>query len=626
MSRKPLFLLLFLFIFTVVIYAQPAAVQRALDDLNQAAGTSYTLNTIGWTWAEEVFTDNNLGCPAVPSTGTGSFRAYVIGFDTNFDGGFEWEYRVSTDGSIFIRCQNPPLEPVQVQPTTPPLPTSTPSRCPGVPPQLAIGMVGRVQPGGDPNIMRELPGRSAAYMTDIPPGGVFTVVDGPRCSEQFTWWRVDYNGTVGWTVESDGTEYWLEPFDPNAQPTPTSAFAPIQPVICNDAIPPRLTIGSYARVTEGEPNNVRSEPNPGSTRVGQIPGGETFSVLEGPVCASNLAWWRVRYEDIEGWTPEGQVREYWVEPAMFNFPAISVANAPSLTLLNTIDVTDGPTALTAGVGYLYISTFNRLERWEAINSFGAIEEVTWELSGFSEDVPGSFDRSYPLLNGDTIVMVLGEGGIGINRLTPNGVETYLGLTDIGEVFDINAQGTQLIGVAAADGIGDAINVIDIAPDSSNLGGVITRLLEGRVVYDAVFTANDAHIVALTEQEIVVIDRNTWQTIATYPVLRLSLALSVSNDNSQFAVLSIEGTILDLINTQDNSALIIEDTGISAPTYSPDGSLLAYATETEVKLIDTATGATIATLPMTASQMAFSPDGRLLTLGYDGAIEVWGIIP
>ncbi|MCU0497754.1 MAG: SH3 domain-containing protein [Anaerolineae bacterium] len=626
MSRKLLLVLMLMFAFTAAIYAQPAAVQRALDDLNQAAGTSYTLNSLAWEWSEEVFVENNLGCDRVGSTGSGSFRTYVIRFDVEFDGVFEWEYRVSTDGAIFIRCRNPPLGPVEVQPTVPPLPTSTPASCPGLPSRLSIGIVGRVELGGSPNVMRELPGRSAAYMTDIPVGGVFTVVDGPRCSEQFTWWRVDYNGTIGWTVESDGTEYWLEPFDPNATPTPTSDFAPITPVICSEAIPPRLTPNSFARVTEGEPNNVRAEPSPGAIRVGQIPGGESFYVLEGPVCTSNLAWWRVRYEDIEGWTPEGQVSEYWLEPVMVNFPTITVENAASLTALDQIALTNDPTAINAGAGRLYISTSNRLERWEASNPYGPISEVSWELSGFSGQVPGVYDQAYSILNGDTIAVVVGEDGIGINRLSPNGVETYLALPQIDKIFDINADGTRLLAGSTTDGLVNGLSVIEIGVDSPAAGTVILSLLDGTAIDDAMYTANEAHIAILTEQEILLINTGSLQPVATFPVLRPSFEFWVTNTNTQFALLNAEGTILDLINTQNTNTLIVEEAVIYSPTYSPDGSLLAYANETEVKVIDTATGTLLITLPIAARHVHFSADGRLLTLAYEGGVEIWGIIP
>jgi uncharacterized protein YraI len=64
---------------------------------------------------------------------------------------------------------------------------------------------------GIPNNLREGPGSSTKYVGEIPPGGVFTVLDGPRCASGIAWWQVNYNGLIGWTPEGQGTEYWVEP-------------------------------------------------------------------------------------------------------------------------------------------------------------------------------------------------------------------------------------------------------------------------------------------------------------------------------------------------------------------------------------------------------------------------------
>jgi hypothetical protein len=46
----------------------------------------------------------------------------------------------------------------------------------------------------------------------IPSGGVFSVLEGPICDANGrAWWRVDYNGLLGWTVEGQGSEYYVEP-------------------------------------------------------------------------------------------------------------------------------------------------------------------------------------------------------------------------------------------------------------------------------------------------------------------------------------------------------------------------------------------------------------------------------
>jgi len=39
---------------------------------------------------------------------------------------------------------------------------------------------------------------------------VMRVLDGPTCAGGFAWWRVNYRGTIGWTVESGDGVYWVE--------------------------------------------------------------------------------------------------------------------------------------------------------------------------------------------------------------------------------------------------------------------------------------------------------------------------------------------------------------------------------------------------------------------------------
>jgi hypothetical protein len=77
----------------------------------------------------------------------------------------------------------------------------------------------------------------------------------------------------------------------------------------------RLVVGGQGRVIENlPPNNVRSEPTIGSPRLGEIPGGGVFTVIGGPVCADNYAWWQVDYNGLVGWTAEGEGITYWLEP------------------------------------------------------------------------------------------------------------------------------------------------------------------------------------------------------------------------------------------------------------------------------------------------------------------------
>lgn len=83
---------------------------------------------------------------------------------------------------------------------------------------------------------------------------------------------------------------------------------------CPDFIESRLMIGQEGRVMDSTPNRIRSEPALNGTYLGQIEGGDSFLVLDGPVCADGYAWWQVEYGSLTGWTVEGQGSEYWLEP------------------------------------------------------------------------------------------------------------------------------------------------------------------------------------------------------------------------------------------------------------------------------------------------------------------------
>jgi Tol biopolymer transport system component len=80
----------------------------------------------------------------------------------------------------------------------------------------------------------------------------------------------------------------------------------------------RFSIGRFVHNPPGEsPNRVRSEPNQNATIVGQFIGGETYILLDGPVCVNSLVFWEIadpRLPGGSGWTAEGDRSEYWLEP------------------------------------------------------------------------------------------------------------------------------------------------------------------------------------------------------------------------------------------------------------------------------------------------------------------------
>jgi WD40 repeat protein len=79
----------------------------------------------------------------------------------------------------------------------------------------------------------------------------------------------------------------------------------------------KLAVGDLVNLIGNIPNRLRSEPLKGNNVIGEFLAGETYYVLDGPVCADGLIWWEVadpRLPGGSGWTAEGDGIEYWLEP------------------------------------------------------------------------------------------------------------------------------------------------------------------------------------------------------------------------------------------------------------------------------------------------------------------------
>ncbi len=96
------------------------------------------------------------------------------------------------------------------------VPTSTPTLDPGIcagflTPRLHAGGRGQVI-DAELNHIRPEPA-SLTELGEIPPGGIFNVLEGPVCLRNGVnvWWKVEYNGLIGWTAEGTQQIYWLAP-------------------------------------------------------------------------------------------------------------------------------------------------------------------------------------------------------------------------------------------------------------------------------------------------------------------------------------------------------------------------------------------------------------------------------
>lgn len=114
-------------------------------------------------------------------------------------------------GTVPLPTSAPPGQPTQPPATAAPVDPATYS-CPGtLPIRLYVGGQGQVTPGL-PNKLRSAPQLNASQVGNMPGEAVFTVTGGPVCADGFTWWQVNYNGTVGWTASGNASEYWVQPY------------------------------------------------------------------------------------------------------------------------------------------------------------------------------------------------------------------------------------------------------------------------------------------------------------------------------------------------------------------------------------------------------------------------------
>jgi hypothetical protein len=80
---------------------------------------------------------------------------------------------------------------------------SSSSSCPGAPPQrIVVGERASVCTKSDRVRVRESPGVFGEELTRLEPGTTFRVVKGPRCADNWSWWRIrTSDGIVGWVAE-----------------------------------------------------------------------------------------------------------------------------------------------------------------------------------------------------------------------------------------------------------------------------------------------------------------------------------------------------------------------------------------------------------------------------------------
>ncbi len=95
--------------------------------------------------------------------------------------------------------------------------TATALWCPNLlPSRIVVGRQARVTPG-KPNRLRDSPALAGKLLATMPAEEVIKVLEGPRCTpDGIVWWKVDFQGLIGWTAEGQANIYYLEPWPPGA--------------------------------------------------------------------------------------------------------------------------------------------------------------------------------------------------------------------------------------------------------------------------------------------------------------------------------------------------------------------------------------------------------------------------
>jgi hypothetical protein len=87
---------------------------------------------------------------------------------------------------------------------------------------------------------------------------------------------------------------------------------------CVEARPTRLKVGDFAFVSfyPALRQRIRSSYGTENSILELIPVGTAVKILDGPECADNWVWWKVRVlnSGLEGWTSEGDKDAYWLIP------------------------------------------------------------------------------------------------------------------------------------------------------------------------------------------------------------------------------------------------------------------------------------------------------------------------
>jgi uncharacterized protein YraI len=121
----------------------------------------------------------------------------------------------------------------------------------------------------------------------------------------------------------------------------------------------------------GDANRMRSVPSLNGEALGRIPPAATFEVLDGPVCGDGYTWYQVDFLGIVGWTAEGDLEDYWIEPLLAE--ATPAGDAQCIVIADGIvNQRSGP-----GTSFSAVSQLSSGERRAVIGKASSTAGFTW---------------------------------------------------------------------------------------------------------------------------------------------------------------------------------------------------------------------------------------------------------
>jgi len=110
------------------------------------------------------------------------------------------------------------------------------------------------------------------------------IIDGPENANDLTWWKINYGTVTGWSAESGDAGTYLTKIS-------TAQIVDIEK-------------GRIVEVVIGGLNVRKSPGSKVNDAFAYVGRGTQGLVIDGPVEADDLIWWKIRYGDSIGWSAE----------------------------------------------------------------------------------------------------------------------------------------------------------------------------------------------------------------------------------------------------------------------------------------------------------------------------------